>query len=139
MPRTEREAIRGDFRDYPALWRKVVGEGSSERLERRLSVRPDSDTRKLAIRQTDAFDLGWDHGIYRVSPDPDLPPAVREGYLAALDARGPKHPDRYVRKWLQVRAHAMLRGIHVDATITRFFSSHLGLADARERLRGAKQ
>ena len=81
-------------------------------------MRLDSNTRKLAIRQTDAFDLGWDHGIYRVAPDPALPAPVREGYLAALESRDPKEPDRFVRKWLQVRAHAMLRGIHVDATIT---------------------
>lgn len=81
-------------------------------------MRLDGDTRGLSIRETDAFDLGWDHGIYRVAPDTDLPAAVREGYLAALESREPKHPDRFVRKWLQVRAHAMLRGIQVDATIT---------------------
>lgn len=97
---------------------RQAGGKSSAGACRNRAVRLHRDTRRLSIRETDAFDLGWDHGIYRVAPDPDLPAAVREGYLAASGSREPKQADRFVRKWLQMRAQAMLRGIQVDATIT---------------------
>ncbi|MGH8496222.1 MAG: hypothetical protein ACREVN_08800 [Gammaproteobacteria bacterium] len=77
-----------------------------------------SAKRKLKTRETDAFDLGWDHGIYGVAPNPQLPAPVREGYLAARDSRNRHGADRFVIKWLQIRSNAMLRGIPFDAAMT---------------------
>jgi len=76
------------------------------------------DKRRLKIRETDAFDLGWDHGIYGIAPDPRLPSPVRQGYLAARQERDPQTADRFAGKWLQIRTNAMLRGILFDASIT---------------------
>lgn len=73
---------------------------------------------KLKTRETDAFDLGWDHGIYGIAPNPQLPPPVREGYLAARESRDRHGANRFVIKWLQIRSNAMLRGITFDAAMT---------------------
>jgi hypothetical protein len=76
------------------------------------------DKRRLKTRETDAFDLGWDHGIYGVAPNPQLPLPVREGYLAARESRDRHGADRFVIKWLQIRSNAMLRGIRFAEAIT---------------------
>lgn len=76
------------------------------------------DKRKLKTRETDAFDLGWDHGIYGIAPEPRLPTPVREGYLTARESRDRHDADRFIIKWLQIRSNAMLRGIRFAAAIT---------------------
>lgn len=76
------------------------------------------DKRRLQPRQNDAFDLGWDYGIYGISPNPQLPFDAGQGYRAARQSRD-RHPsDRFVVKWLQIRSNAMLRGISFAAAIT---------------------
>ena len=57
--------------------------------------------------------LGHDlHRLSAIAPQPHWPLAVREGFAAAAAGRGarPRHDDRFVRKWLQLRLGALARG-----------------------------
>ncbi len=65
------------------------------------------------------FELGWDYAHHRSSPP--MPYAqeaspLRNGWLAGQAAFGPRTlaPTRHVRKWLQLRLHAWLRGRSVE-------------------------
>ncbi len=69
-------------------------------------------------REVDAFDLGWDHGLYSIVPPANLPSAVREGYDAAAARCAAAKADDYVRKWLLLRTNAMARGIAFDPGVT---------------------
>lgn len=64
--------------------------------------------------------LGYDLFRYRgPMPGPKLPPDVREGFAQAA-ARGVRAeaPDRFVRKWLQLRLNAHRRGRAFDEQVT---------------------
>ena len=65
------------------------------------------------------FELGWDYAHYRVSPPAPYtqePSPLRHGLLAGQAAFGLRtlSPTRHVRKWLQLRLHAWLRGRSVE-------------------------
>ncbi len=65
------------------------------------------------------FELGWDYAHYRVSPPAPYaqePSPLRNGLLAGQAAFGVRTlaATRHVRKWLQLRLHAWLRGRSVE-------------------------
>ena len=65
------------------------------------------------------FELGWDYAHYRVSPPAPYaqePSPLRNGLLAGQAAFGQRTlaATRHVRKWLQLRLHAWLRGRSVE-------------------------
>lgn len=65
------------------------------------------------------FELGWDHAHYRMqppAPHADQPSALRNGLLAGQAVFGVRTlaPTRAVRKWLQLRLQAWLRGRSVE-------------------------
>ena len=65
------------------------------------------------------FELGWDYAHHRVCP-PDAyaqsPSPLRDGLLAGQATFGLRtlNATRWVRKWLQLRLHAWLRGRSVE-------------------------
>lgn len=69
-----------------------------------------------ALRQPQTgFEIGWDHAHYGVVPPAEhLHPAhpLRQGWDAGRASFGQRtlKPSRHVRKWLQLRLHAWLRG-----------------------------
>jgi hypothetical protein len=64
--------------------------------------------------------LGWDLATYGWSPRDDATVDIREGYVAGKAHVGNrvKHPDRFERKWLQLRQNAVRRGRVVDEKVT---------------------
>ena len=63
--------------------------------------------------------LGHDlHRLSRIALQPDWPLAVREGFEAAAPTVRPRHDDRFVRKWLQLRLGALARGRAVAPDVT---------------------
>ena len=65
------------------------------------------------------FELGWDYAHYRLMPPAPYaqePSALRNGLLAGQAAFGARtlNASRPVRKWLQLRLHAWLRGRSVE-------------------------
>ncbi len=65
------------------------------------------------------FELGWDYAHFRVSlpaPYAQEPSPLRSGLLAGQAAFGSRTlaATRHVRKWLQLRLHAWLRGRSVE-------------------------
>ena len=65
------------------------------------------------------FELGWDYAHYRVTPPAPYaqePSPLRNGLLAGEAAFGLRTlvATRHVRKWLQLRLHAWLRGRSVE-------------------------
>lgn len=69
-----------------------------------------------ALRQPQTgFEIGWDHAHYGLVPPAEhLHPAhpLRQGWDAGRTSFGQRtlKPNRHVRKWLQLRLHAWLRG-----------------------------
>ena len=73
----------------------------------------------LTAHEHVGFELGWDYAHYRVSPPAPYaqePSPLRNGLLAGQAAFGLRtlSPTRHVRKWLQLRLHAWLRGRSVE-------------------------
>lgn len=65
------------------------------------------------------FELGWDYAHFRVNPPAPYaqePSPLRNGLLAGQAAFGQRTlaATRHVRKWLQLRLHAWLRGRSVE-------------------------
>jgi hypothetical protein len=65
------------------------------------------------------FELGWDYAHYRVTPPAPYaqePSPLRDGLMAGQAAFGSRTlaATRHVRKWLQLRLHAWLRGRSVE-------------------------
>ena len=65
------------------------------------------------------FELGWDYAHYRLTPPAPYaqqPSALHDGLLAGRAAFGLRtlQATRPVRKWLQLRLHAWLRGRSVE-------------------------
>ncbi|MEP7099573.1 MAG: hypothetical protein ABI781_03635, partial [Burkholderiales bacterium] len=73
----------------------------------------------LTAHEHVGFELGWDYAHYRVTlPAPYAQEAspLRNGLLAGQAAFGTRTlaATRHVRKWLQLRLHAWLRGRSVE-------------------------
>ena len=73
----------------------------------------------LTAHEHIGFELGWDYAHYRVSPPAPYaqePSPLRHGLLAGQAAFGLRtlNPTRHVRKWLQLRLNAWLRGRSVE-------------------------
>ena len=73
----------------------------------------------LTAHEHVGFELGWDYAHYRVSPPVPYaqePSPLRHGLLAGQAAFGLRTlaATRHVRKWLQLRLHAWLRGRSVE-------------------------
>ena len=73
----------------------------------------------LTAHEHIGFELGWDYAHYRVVPPAPYaqePSPLRNGLLAGQAAFGARtlQPTRPVRKWLQLRLHAWLRGRSVE-------------------------
>ena len=81
------------------------------------------------------------HDLYRYRRPQDAqgwPGAVCEGFMQAHARRiGTEMPDRFVRKWLQLRLNALTRHRHVDSGVTPALLREIDVADCpvtRERL-----
>jgi hypothetical protein len=73
----------------------------------------------LTAHEHVGFELGWDYAHYRVTPPAPYaqePSPLRNGMLAGQAAFGTRTlaATRHVRKWLQLRLHAWLRGRSVE-------------------------
>ena len=73
----------------------------------------------LTAHEHAGFELGWDYAHYRVEPPAPYrqePSALRDGLLAGQAVFGLRTlaATRHVRKWLQLRLHAWLRGRSVE-------------------------
>lgn len=73
----------------------------------------------LTAHEHIGFELGWDYAHYRLVPPAPYafePSPLRNGLLAGQAAFGARtlQPTRAVRKWLQLRLHAWLRGRSVE-------------------------
>lgn len=73
----------------------------------------------LTAHEHIGFELGWDYAHYRLVPPAPYalePSPLRNGLLAGQAAFGTRtlQPTRQVRKWLQLRLHAWLRGRSVE-------------------------
>lgn len=73
----------------------------------------------LTMHEHIGFELGWDyahHGLTPPAPYDQEPSSLRHGLLAGQAAFGRRTlaPTRHVRKWLQLRLHAWLRGRSVE-------------------------
>ena len=62
-------------------------------------------------KDTIAFNIGWDAAIYDIQFFEDWPVELRIGWSAAKkDHPTPKKPNKYIRKWIQLRVGAYKRG-----------------------------
>ena len=73
----------------------------------------------LTAHEHIGFELGWDYAHYRLAPPAPYaqePSPLRNGLLAGQAAFGARtlQATRAVRKWLQLRLHAWLRGRSVE-------------------------
>ena len=87
-------------------------------LQTGLSFQRTSTTDPTAHEHV-GFELGWDYAHYCVSPPAPYaqePSPLRNGLLAGQSAFGTRTlgATRHVRKWLQLRLHAWLRGRSVE-------------------------
>ena len=78
-----------------------------------------ADRTGLTAHEHVGFELGWDYAHYRVGPPAPYaqePSPLRHGLLAGQAAFGLRTlaANRHVRKWLQLRLHAWLRGRSVE-------------------------
>ena len=73
----------------------------------------------LTTHEHIGFELGWDYAHHSVTPPAPYaqePSPLRHGWLAGQASFGLRtlEPTRHVRKWLQLRLHAWLRGRGVE-------------------------
>jgi hypothetical protein len=73
----------------------------------------------LTVHEQIGFELGWDYAHYAVAPPAPYaqePSPLRNGLLAGQATFGGRtlQATRHVRKWLQLRLHAWLRGRSVE-------------------------
>lgn len=76
------------------------------------------------------FELGWDCAMYGLQRDAEQPVSFRQGYEAGKAQAGsrPLKSDPFIRKWLQVRYNAWLRGRAVDEGVTPAFLAEIDRA-----------
>jgi hypothetical protein len=80
---------------------------------------PARSATALTAHEHIGFELGWDYAHYRLLPPAPYgqePSPLRNGLLAGQAAFGERtlQASRAVRKWLQLRLHAWLRGRSVE-------------------------
>lgn len=64
-------------------------------------------------------ELGSDYANFGMTPPLNAPDSVREGFIAANSSRRwTRSPDRFVRKWLQLRLGALVRGRTFSPEVT---------------------
>jgi hypothetical protein len=85
------------------------------------------------VHEQIGFELGWDyahHGVQPPAPYAQEPSALRDGLLAGRAVFGARtlQSGRHVRKWLQLRLHAWLRGRSVE--LLQVTPRYLQLIDA---------
>lgn len=90
-------------------------------------------TTTLTLHEQIGFELGWDyahHGLQPPAPYALGVSALRDGLLAGQATFGTRTlmPTRHVRKWLQLRLHAWLRGRSVE--LMQVTPRYLQLIDA---------
>ena len=73
----------------------------------------------LTTHEHIGFELGWDYAHHHVTPPAPYaqePSPLRHGWLAGQATFGLRTlaPTRHVRKWLQLRLHAWLRGRSIE-------------------------
>jgi hypothetical protein len=80
-----------------------------------------------------AFDLGWDCAAFGVNVPEDANKLFCDGYRAFGSEKNktPRVPDRYVRKWLQIRIGALRRGKHFASDVTPEFIKQITPASDR--------
>ena len=79
-------------------------------------------TSRFTAHEQLGFELGWDYAHYRVTPPAPYaqePSPLRDGLLAGQATFGLRTlaATRHVRKWLQLRLHAWLRGRSVELVL----------------------
>jgi len=84
-----------------------------------LHLSHDRNAGTVTTHEHIGFELGWDYAHYNVhlpAPYAQEPSALRNGLLAGAATFGMRtlQPTRHVRKWLQLRLHAWLRGRSVE-------------------------
>lgn len=87
----------------------------------------------LTVHEQIGFELGWDyahHGVQPPAPYALEPSPLRDGLLAGQATFGARtlQATRHVRKWLQLRLHAWLRGRSVE--LLQVTPRYLQLIDA---------
>ena len=66
-----------------------------------------------------AYNIGWDAGIYGIQPFDEWPLELRGGWAEARKKYPrPKKPDRFIRKWIQLRVGAYKRNKHFSEGVT---------------------
>jgi hypothetical protein len=108
VPSRPSTALSGDLFAHPAL-----GSGEPPRPLAPLPVTA------LTAHEHIGFELGWDYAHYGLQPPSSYaqePSPLRHGLLAGQAAFGERclPATRAVRKWLQLRLHAWLRGRSVE-------------------------
>lgn len=73
----------------------------------------------LSAHDQIGFDLGWDHARYKLAPPSvhaQQSSALRNGWRVGVATFGARtlESNRHVRRWLQLRLHAWLRGHSVE-------------------------
>ncbi|GLS95520.1 hypothetical protein [Piscinibacter gummiphilus] len=84
-----------------------------------LHLSHDRNAGTVTTHEHIGFELGWDYAHYNVhlpAPYAQEPSPLRNGLLAGAATFGMRtlQPTRHVRKWLQLRLHAWLRGRSVE-------------------------
>jgi hypothetical protein len=87
----------------------------------------------LTLHEQIGFELGWDYAHHALQPPAPYalgPSPLRHGLLAGQATFGQRTlaPTRHVRKWLQLRLHAWLRGRSVE--LMQVTPRYLQLIDA---------
>ena len=67
-----------------------------------------------------AYDLGWDYATFRINVPDDASKSFCDGYRAFRhgNKRTTQNPDKFARKWLQIRFGALSRGKQFSLDIT---------------------
>ena len=80
-----------------------------------------------------AFDLGWDHAIFGVSVPEKANKSFCDGYraFAGDKNRSVRNPDKYCRKWLQIRFGAFCRGKPFSRQVTPEYIEKITPASGR--------
>jgi hypothetical protein len=80
-----------------------------------------------------AFDLGWDFAVFGLNVPEDANKAFCDGYRAfrAGNTKTTHVPDRYVRKWLQIRYGAFRRGKRFARDVTPQYIEQITPASGR--------